>query len=108
IAFLGFIALADVLLGLIDTQRINGWLLSREWWPRGWVLAEKITLARIFGDLFSPVAFLMGVDREETGKVGSLLGTKLVANEFVAYVEFGKMELSERGKVLATYALTGF
>jgi CNT family concentrative nucleoside transporter len=104
IAFLGFIALVDALLGLIDTH----WIMARSWWPRGWVLADRITLARIFGDLFSPVAFLMGVDREETGKVGSLLGTKLVANEFVAYVEFSKMELSERGKVLATYALTGF
>ena len=40
----------------------------------------------IFGHVFSPVAYLMGVDQVDTGKVGSLLGIKLAANEHVAYL----------------------
>jgi CNT family concentrative nucleoside transporter len=91
IAFLAFIALFDSLLG---------WL------------KPGLSLAQIFGDVFWPVAQLMGVESGDTKKVGNLLGTKLIANEFVAYTEFqtylGKGELSERSRVLATYALTGF
>ena len=90
IAFLAFIALADAVLG---------WAWS------------GLTLAGIFATVFGPVAFLMGVAPGDVGPMADLLGTKLVANEFVAFVKLTseyKGVLSERGYVLATYALTGF
>jgi CNT family concentrative nucleoside transporter len=109
IAFLAFIALFNGLLGLLDTH----WLQARSWWPAAWVLPEKLSLEWLFGQLFSPAAFLMGVDPAETHTVGSLLGTKLVANEHVAYVKLTKDplfmgQLSPRAFMLTTFALTGF
>jgi CNT family concentrative nucleoside transporter len=90
IAFLAFIALFDFLLGSIR---------------------EGLTLSRVFAVVFAPVAFLMGVPAADIGPMADLLGTKLVANEFVAFVKLTgeyKGVLSERSYVLATYALTGF
>ena len=64
------------------------------------------------GGPLAPVALLMGVEPKDITDVGSLLGTKLVANEFVAYAQMTSIEmqkaLSPRSIVLATYALTGF
>ena len=90
IAFLAFIALFDFLLGQI--------------WP-------GLTLSRVFAVVFSPVAFLMGVPQADVGPMADLLGTKLVANEFVAFVKLTsqyKGVMSDRAYVLATFALTGF
>jgi len=90
IAFLAFIALFDYLLGLI--------------WP-------GLTLAKVFAVIFAPVAFMMGVPQADIGPMADLLGTKLVANEFVAFVKLTtqyKGVMSERAFVLATFALTGF
>ena len=90
IAFLAFIALFDFLLG------------------QAW---EGLTLSRVFAVIFAPVAFLMGLPPADIGPMADLLGTKLVANEFVAFVKLTteyKGVLSERGYVLATFALTGF
>jgi CNT family concentrative nucleoside transporter len=90
IAFLAFIALFDYLLGAA--------------WP-------GLTLSRVFAVVFAPVAFLMGVPSADVGPMADLLGTKLVANEFVAFVKLTgeyRTVLSERSYVLATYALTGF
>ena len=90
IAFLAFIAFFDFLLGSI------------------W---EGLTLARVFAVVFAPIAFLMGVPAADIGPMADLLGTKLVANEFVAFVKLTaeyKGVLSERSYVLATFALTGF
>ena len=90
IAFLAFIAMFDYALALIN---------------------PALSLARIFAVLFAPVAVLMGVPAQDVPAIGDLLGTKLVANEFVAYVKLTteyKATLSERSYILATYALTGF
>ena len=90
IAFLAFIALFDFLLGSIR---------------------EGLTLARVFAVAFAPIAFLMGVPAADIGPMADLLGTKLVANEFVAFVKLTseyKGVISDRSYVLATYALTGF
>ncbi len=68
----------------------------------------------ILGIIFRPFAFLMGVPIEESRQVGSLLGEKTVLNEFVAYDSLIRLNsdsstaLSERGTVIATYALCGF
>ena len=90
IAFLAFIAMFDYILGSIR---------------------DGLSLARIFAGLFAPVAVLMGVPPEDVPMIGDLLGTKLVANEFVAYIKLTQEYrgvLSDRSYTLATYALTGF
>ncbi|MFM7150081.1 MAG: nucleoside transporter C-terminal domain-containing protein, partial [Gemmataceae bacterium] len=68
-------------------------------------------LQNLFGIGFAPLAFLMGVERGDITLMGDLLGTKLVANEFVAYVRLTsdyRPLLRPRSYVLATFALTGF
>jgi CNT family concentrative nucleoside transporter len=90
IAFMAFIAFFDYMLALVSPQ---------------------LSLARIFAVLFAPVAVLMGVPSQDVPAIGDLLGTKLVANEFVAYIKLTteyKGVISDRSYVLATYALTGF
>jgi CNT family concentrative nucleoside transporter len=90
IAFLAFIAMIDFLLAL---------------------LSPGLSLARVFAWVFSPAAMLMGIPRADVGPMADLLGTKLVATEFVAFVKLTteyKEVLSERSYVLATFALTGF
>ncbi|MSR30597.1 MAG: NupC/NupG family nucleoside CNT transporter [Gemmataceae bacterium] len=70
-----------------------------------------LSLKEIFGWVFWPVAYFIGVPAGESTAVGSLLGTKLVANEFVAFLELtgpGNAGLSQHSKVLAAFALTGF
>jgi concentrative nucleoside transporter, CNT family len=67
------------------------------------------TLQGMLGWLLAPLAWLAGISWSEARIAGSLLGTKTVINELVAYVELTKAsELSERSRVLLTYALCGF
>ncbi len=77
-----------------------------------WFGVDGLTLQAILGWLLRPLAWLMGVDWSEAGKVGSLLGLKTIVNEFVGYAELEKMvqagELSKRAEIIATYALCGF
>lgn len=73
-----------------------------------------LNLNTIFGTVFSPVAWILGVPWKECPIVGSLMGKMLVINEFVAYSELGKgladgtMALSPRSIVIAIYAICGF
>lgn len=90
IAFLAFIAMFDFLLGL---------------------LREGLTLSQVFAVVFSPLAVIMGVPDADVARVADLLGIKLVANEFVAYVKLTteyKPLMTPEAFVLSTYALTGF
>ena len=90
IAFLAFITMFDYLLAALHPQ---------------------LSLARVFAWIFAPVAVLMGVPAQDVPAIGDLLGTKLVANEFVAYIKLTQEYrgvLSDRSYTLATYALTGF
>jgi concentrative nucleoside transporter, CNT family len=67
------------------------------------------TLQGLLGWALAPLAWLAGISWSEAQAAGALLGTKTVINELVAYVELAKMsELSERSRVLMTYALCGF
>ena len=67
------------------------------------------TLQGAIGVLMMPLAWLAGVPWAEAPVAGRLLGTKTVLNELVAYVELAKAaELSERSRLLLTYALCGF
>jgi concentrative nucleoside transporter, CNT family len=87
IAFLSLIAMINYLLAFAHTS-----------------------LGGIFGYVFAPVAWCMGVSSEDTLKVGQLLGTKVAVNELVAYLDLVRLRetLSERSVVISTYALCGF
>jgi CNT family concentrative nucleoside transporter len=76
-----------------------------------WVISPSgLSLKEIFGLLFTPLSWAMGVDIQDLGNFGNLLGTKLAVNEFVAYVDLGGLrgEMTERSFVIGTYALCGF
>ena len=92
IAFLSLLALINYPLGLIS---VNG---------------APLSLGRIFGYLFAPVAWCMGVESKDVLAVGDLLGTKVAVNELVGYLKLValKNELAERSYVIATFALCGF
>jgi len=87
--------------------------------PLGWLgeitglqalVGQPIELALILGWVCAPLALLAGVPLDEAVAVGGLIGQKIVANEFVAYVALTEMqsELSERAVLISTYALCGF
>lgn len=94
-------------------------------WPLTWlgeatglaaVLGKPTDLATIFGYVLAPIAWVIGVPWQDATTVGSLIGQKVVINEFVAYLQLadivnGKVagvSLSDEGKLIATYALCGF
>ncbi len=69
-----------------------------------------LSLAKVFGILFAPLSYIMGVDPADVMAFGNVLGTKISINEFVAYVELGQMQAtaSPRTILIGTYALCGF
>ena len=79
-------------------------------------IGKPTDLSAIFGYVLAPIAWLIGVPWEDAGTVGSLIGQKVVINEFVAYLQLadivnGRVEgisLGDEGRLIATYALCGF
>ena len=72
---------------------------------------EPITLERLAGWVFAPVAWCMGIPTSEMQLAGSLLGVKFILNEFVAYINLSSVDpsmLSEKSRVIMLYALCGF
>jgi len=94
ISFLALVALADGILG-----GIHHWI---SWFPE--------SLEKIFGTLFAPVAWVIGVPWRDCGFVGTLLGTRMALNELVAFSMLGpaKATLDPRSFTIATFALCGF
>jgi len=76
----------------------------------GWFGFEDLTLQWLLGQVFSPIAFLLGVPWAEATQAGSLIGQKLVINEFYAYVSFIEIKdsLSPYTQLVITFALCGF
>ncbi len=76
------------------------------------VVGKPINLNFILGYLLSPISWVIGVPWQDAVKVGSLIGEKVVINEFIAYLDLGKMvhlgEISEKARIISTYALCGF
>ena len=74
------------------------------------IFGAQITLQRLLGWFFSPIAWLIGIPWPEAGIAGSLLGTKLVLNELVAYIQLSEVSplLSENSRVVMVFALCGF
>jgi CNT family concentrative nucleoside transporter len=70
----------------------------------------NLTLERVFGWVLAPLAWLVGVPWQDAGTVGSLIGVKVVVNEFVAYLQLAGLTetLSPRSGIIASYALLGF
>jgi len=94
LAFVGLIALLNLMLGGIGA----------------WFHHPELSLQMILGWIFAPVAWLAGIPHEEMRAGGSLIGQKLVLNEFVAYVELTGMQeaMTEKTRAIASVALCGF
>ncbi len=106
IAFIALVAMIDWGIGAVHSL-----FLAEEVTKDPALLAEtKWTLAKILGWVFAPIAWLLGVPREEMFQIGSLLGIKMTLNEFLGYIELSSMResLSPRSTMIATYALCGF
>lgn len=98
-----------LLIAFIATIALANGLVSG---VAGWFGHPEITFDKIFGWIFAPVAWLIGVPWNEAPTVGNLIGQKTVLNEFVAYSTLGPMvtsnELSPKSVVISTFALAGF
>jgi CNT family concentrative nucleoside transporter len=95
LAFVALVALANGLLGGIGA----------------WFGQPNLSFQQIVGWIFQPIMFLIGVPWAEAGTAGGLFGTKIVLNEFVAFIDLGAMPagtLSERSRAIVTFALCGF
>ncbi|RJP76960.1 MAG: NupC/NupG family nucleoside CNT transporter [Candidatus Zixiibacteriota bacterium] len=112
ISFLALLALLDVILGWLDgiiDGRILGGTLTLEDGYSG-IFPGRVRI--LFGTIFRPLAFLIGVPWAEAGVVGNLLGIQITANEFVSFVKLSELihsgALSERAATIATYSMCGF
>ena len=98
IAFLGLLALFNAVLAFLGNQ----------------IGIPVLSLEKIFSYVMFPIAWLMGVPISDCQNVAPLLGKKLIFNEFLAYLDLKDLitgdvpAISERGKIIATYALCGF
>ena len=74
------------------------------------VAGDPLTMERLLGWMFSPLAWVMGVPWHDCLEVGRLLGKKMFLNEFVAYIDLKDLKgvISERSFIISTYALCGF
>ena len=75
------------------------------------VAGAPISVERILGYVFSPVAWCLGIKNSEVLQAGQLLGTKMVLTEFTAFIKLGAIpaaEMTERTRIIMTYALCGF
>ena len=102
ISFLALVALVNALLGALTHQAVTHLGMTR--------LENFSSLEKIFGWLFAPVAWAMGVPWKDAHPVGELLGTRMALNEFVAYSKLGPMKavLDPKSFTIATFALCGF
>ena len=99
ISFLALIALTNGIMG-----GVHNWLAGHGifWFPA--------SLEKIFGVLFAPIAWVIGIPWHDCGTIGNLLGTRMVLNELVAFSMLGPMKaaLDPRSFTIATFALCGF
>jgi CNT family concentrative nucleoside transporter len=94
---LAFVALVAMLNGLLGGVG-------------GWFGLPDLSFQQIFGWVFAPIMYLIGIsDWDQAQLAGGLFGTKIVLNEFVAFIDLGQMEgLTERSRAIITFALCGF
>jgi concentrative nucleoside transporter, CNT family len=98
----------NIIAGLIAIISIMA-LLN---WPLGAIRdgSGPYSLERFFSWLFTPLAWIMGIEWKDAPAVGAMLGKRLVFNEFIAYIDLVKMkaDISPRSFTIATYAMCGF
>ncbi len=109
IVFIAFVAMFDALLGAIKPSLLYAGVSADA--LAGW--PDDLSLRQVFGWLFAPAAFLMGVEANDVFKVGSLLGAKLAINEHYAFLDMKSWlaspnYMTHRSYRLAAFALTGF
>ncbi|MHA6718016.1 NupC/NupG family nucleoside CNT transporter [Sphingomonas sp. RS6] len=93
LAFVALVALANGLLGAAGS----------------WVGYPGLSFQSIIGAIFAPVMYLLGIPWHEALSAGGLFGTKVVLNEFVAFIDLGNTaDLAPRSKAIITFALCGF
>ena len=96
LAFVALVALANGILGGVG----------------GWFGYPDLSFQAILGTIFKPVMYLLDVPWNEAGAAGGLFGTKIVLNEFVAYIDLGKMQTRRPARraavAVVTFALCGF
>ena len=95
LAFVALVALANGVLG----------------WVGMWFGYPDLSFQQLLGYIFAPIMFLIGVPWEDAGVAGGLFGTKIVLNEFVAFIDLGQIgvaDISERTRAIITFALCGF
>jgi CNT family concentrative nucleoside transporter len=96
ITFIALLALLNAVMGGIHSWPHMGWFPE--------------SLQKVFGWVFAPVAWLIGVPWHDAPTIGNLLGTRMVINEFVAFSQLGPLKgtLDPRSFMIATFALCGF
>ena len=95
LSFVALVALANGVLG----------------WVGMWFGYPDLSFQQLLGYIFAPIMFLIGVPWEDAGVAGGLFGTKIVLNEFVAFIDLGQIgvaDISERTRAIITFALCGF
>jgi CNT family concentrative nucleoside transporter len=109
IGFIALIAMVDAILGSIGSALAThlGWS-----WSAVGINLATLSLKDLLGLVFSGFAFVMGVPSHDTARVGALLGTKFVINEFVAYTDLSALlqakALAAKSITIASFALCGF
>ncbi len=94
LAFVGLIAVVNLFFGEVG----------------GWFGDPNFSLEKLLGWIFAPVAYLIGVNGGEIQQAGSLIGQKVIVNEFIAFGSFEEMKagLSSKTQGIVTFALCGF
>jgi CNT family concentrative nucleoside transporter len=95
LAFVALVALANGLLGGLGNM----------------IGIPDLSFQRLVGYIFAPIMYLIGIPWDQAGTAGGLFGTKIVLNEFVAFIDLGQMTvatLSDRSRAIVTFALCGF
>ena len=108
LTFMAFIYLINASLGSLgEWTKVNHYIGYASWFSQ-----TELSLELIFGLLFSPFAWTLGIDASDLLVVGQLLGEKTILNEFVAYASLADLKssgvLSDRSILISTYALCGF
>src|SRR5882672_5054854 len=102
ITFIALLGLVNALMGGTHNWLVAHPGLHMTWFPS--------SLQQVFGWIFAPIAWVIGVAWHDCGRMGELLGTRMVVNEVVAFQKLGelKAQLDPRTFTIATFALCGF
>ena len=111
ISFLALVSLTNALLGAAGLW-LHEHVPTLSWTVNAWLgtSLDHLSLQAILGWVFAPIAWALGVPWRDSQTIGSLLGTRMVLNEFVAYSQLGplKATLDPKSFTIATFALCGF